>query len=252
MDIENRRPRRTNLELEKDLLQATHEEIIAKGFASLTVIGIAKRAEIDPGVFYKRYKGLDELLQVYVQQNDYWYNSMFDSFDKVPYDDYGLFLKEIFVTMIKHLIKDKSMQELILWELWENNDITSLTNRMREEHMSHIVNELDRYFIDKGVDINFRVVTSVLLSASYFLIIHKGKNIFCNIDFKTKEGQKLLIYTIEQMADRLLLTPEKKTQIADVARKMKLKGIDTATIAECTGLDEETIIRMKVYSCGES
>lgn len=242
IDVANRRPRRTNLQIEKDIMEATRLEVIDHGFAALTLIGIIRRAGIDPKNFYNRYNDLDELLHVYVEKNDYWNSPVFDSFHKIKTVDYEGYMKKVFMAMVKHMISDRSMQELILWELSDDNDITRNTNRMREERVSHIVDALESYFTDRGLDIDFRTVSSVLLCAVYFLVIHKGKSTYCGVDFKSKKGQQQLLTTVEQMIDRLLFAPQKPAaEVVEVARRMKFKGIDTATICECTGLDVQAV-----------
>lgn len=244
MSIRERRPRRTNQELEKDILLATREEIIEKGFAGLTVIGISKRAGIEPSVFYKRYKDLNRLLERYVQEYDYWYSAMFTSFNKVSPADYEAYLKDVFISMNNVLQKDKSMQELILWELTEDNEITHNTNRMREIHTEHIVDTLEKYFTDKGIRTNFRAFSAIILSAIYFLAIHRGEASFCGINFKDPKGQTLLIECINDIIPKVLEQKEPHNEIISVAKKMKANHIDTAVIAECTGLDKYVIINL--------
>lgn len=240
--VAQKRPRRTNRQIEKDIFDATRQEIISRGFASLTLIGIIRRAKIDPKNFYNRYKDLNELLCTYVDKNDYWNSPIFDSFDKVKTADYPLYMKRVFMAMIEYIVKDRSMQELVLWELAADNDITRSTNRMREERVSHIVDAFHAYFAERGLDIDFRTVSSVLLCAVYFLMIHKGKSTYCGVDFKSRKGQQLLISTVEQMIDRLLFAPqEPAAEVVNVARKMKLSGIDIATICYCTGLKTQLV-----------
>lgn len=236
MDINQRRPRRTNKEIEHDILEAARKEIEDKGFAGLTVIGISKRAEIEPSVFYKRFTGLHGLLERYIQEYDYWYSSLFSSFDSVPPKDYVGYIQKVSATLIPFFAETKSMQELILWELTVDNDITRSSNQLREDHTKRIVETLHQHFEKQGVRINFRVFTSIFLSSVYFLIAHKGKATFCGIDFSTNEGQQLLSDTIHEMIKRLFEVPNSKREVIRVAEKMKSKGIAIEVIAECTGL----------------
>lgn len=244
MDINQRRPRRTNKEIEKDILEATRKEIEDKGFSGLTVIGISKRAEIEPSVFYKRFNGLHGLLERYIQEYDYWYTALFSSFDSVLPKDYVGYIQEVTSTMVPFFAETKSMQELILWELTVDNDITRSSNQLREEHTKHIVETLHQHFEKQGIQINFRVFTSIFLSSVYFLIAHKGKATFCGIDFSTSEGQMLLSDTINQMIKRLFEVPNRKQEVMRVAEKMKSKGIAIEVIAECTGLSTVVIEKL--------
>ncbi len=236
MTINQRRPRRTNLEIEKDILEATRIEIEKRGFGGLTVIGIAERAGIEPSVFYKRYKDLHHLLERYIQEYDYWYSTLFSSFDSVLPCDYVSYMKEVFTSMILFFSKDKSLQELILWELTEDNDITRTSNQMREENTKHLVETLQQHFTEKGIQTDFKVFSSIILSSIYFLVSHKGKATFCGIDFSDSEGQSLLADTINNMIERLFVYKDSKQEMLCVAERMKANGIAVEVIADCTGL----------------
>lgn len=242
MDIRNRRPRRTDRELEKDILTATKKEIEEKGYAGLTVKGISKRAAIEPSVFYKRYKDLYCLLERYTREYDYWHGSLFASFETIPADQYENYVKDIFIFLIDFLRKDKSMQEFILWEMSQDNEITRNSSRLREENTQHITRALEDYFIKKGIRINVRVFFSILLSSIYFILSHKGTTTICNINFKNAEGQAALAETITELI-RKILSPEeeKRLERIAIAKKMKEKGLDICTIVECTGLPAEVI-----------
>lgn len=247
MDIQQRRPRRTNQILEKDILEATRQEVIENGFANLTIVGIAKRAKIEPSVFYKRYKDLYSLLEDYVQKYDYWHTSLTNLFNAASPVCYETYLKDISVSMIKFLHEDKSMQELILWELTENNAITRNSNMMREESTKHIVEAYEKYFRSEGIHTNPNVFSAIILSAIYFLIIHKGKFTFCGIDFSTNEGRELLTNTITDLIKKVFKEKEQNNAVVSVIKKMKAKGIDITMISECTGFSAEEINKLIDY-----
>ena len=57
-----RKPRRTKATIEREVLNAASSLIEEVGFAKVTLTGIAKRAQIEPPVFYNRYANLEELL----------------------------------------------------------------------------------------------------------------------------------------------------------------------------------------------
>lgn len=241
MDIKQRRPRRTNQELEKDILEATKLEIEKNGFMNLTIVGIAKRANLEPSVFYKRYKDLKALLELYIDKYDYWHTELLSSFQNVSSVDYEVYTEKVFTQMTDYLHNDKSMQELILWELTHDNSITRRSNKMREESTTYLVDTLDRYFKEKEISIDFRAFSAILLSSVYFLIIHKGKSTFCGIDFSTHKGRELLKDTMTKLVQKVFEEKQLQENTMAIASKMKSKGIDLITISECTGLSMEEL-----------
>lgn len=238
MEEKTRRPRRTFASIENDIMEATKELIEENGISNLTLRSIAKKAKIEASVFYNRYNGLHDLLERFIERYDYWYSDIVKSFDNIRPEDYKQYFGEIFISLIKSLHENKSMQQILLWELMEDNNITRHTNKMREDYTKKMVNTLEESTKNNGSDVNAKVIASILLSSIYFLIIHKGKATFCGIDFSKEDGQDLLADTIKKISSWLF---SKNKDILEVATKMKEKGIDMDTIAECTGLSIKEI-----------
>lgn len=70
--VEKKRFRRTKIAIERDVLQAVGSLIEELGFSNVTLTGVARRAKIEPAVFYRRYNNLEELFDKYTQKYDYW------------------------------------------------------------------------------------------------------------------------------------------------------------------------------------
>lgn len=235
MSKEKRR-RRTDQEIENAIMLATKQIIEEKGISKLSLRGVARKAGIEVSVFYNRYKDLTELLEKFTERYDYWYDDIITSFDKVDPVNYPQYSKDLFVSLVDAFKNNASMQQLILWELMEDNHITSHTNKMREQFTEHILVAFEQYFKDNGINVNLRAISGIIIAAIYFHIIHKGQVTFCGIDFSTKEGLNLLKDAIRNILDGIYNLNKPAMEAWHIAIKMKEKGIDDKVIFECTNV----------------
>ena len=66
-----KRYRRTNVDIQADIIKAAESLIKKKGFASMLVTELIKKARIEPLVFYKRKYNLREFYDEFVKRYDY-------------------------------------------------------------------------------------------------------------------------------------------------------------------------------------
>jgi hypothetical protein len=99
--------------------------------------------------------------------------------------------------MITALYKNRVMQQLLIWELSEDNEVTRRTATLREKINESLIGLLETRFANSGWDMN--VVVSMLIGGVYYLILHRTRSTFCNVDFGTKKGKDRLLETVDQM-----------------------------------------------------
>ena len=236
MKEKQRRDRRTNKAIEKDIMEATKRLVEEKGFPNLTLTGIVQEAGVEPNVFYNRYDDLYSLLEKFIQEYDYFFSDVINLFDNVSHENYNQYIEERLTTLVKSFSENKYMQKLLIWELCENNDITQKSAEMREQHTAHAVQILDDYFVEKGYDTDFRVLISLIIGGVFYLILHRERSTFCGIDFNTRRGEKLLIDTISNVLSLIYADHVPNKQVIEIAKKMKANGIDAQTISKYTDL----------------
>ena len=66
-----KRYRRTNVDIQADIIKAAESLIKKKGFASMLVTELIKKARIEPLVLYKRYDNLSKFFDEFVKRFDY-------------------------------------------------------------------------------------------------------------------------------------------------------------------------------------
>ena len=180
-----RKPRRTKAAIEREVLNAASSLIEEVGFANVTLTGIAKRAQIEPPVFYNRYANLEELFDQYVHKYDYWLGNIAEMLPSDLSDEDAF--KWIFKNLIIALYKNKGMQQLLIWELSDDNPTTRRTSQLRELVNEPLIRLLEQRFEGSGIDMN--VISALMISGIYFLVLHRNIFNFCDIYFSTKKGK---------------------------------------------------------------
>lgn len=237
-----RRNRRTNLEVEKDIMEAVKAIIEEVGFANTTLTAVAQKAKVEPQVIYNRFNDLSGLFDKFVQRYDYWFSDIIDSnVEELNSSNSEAFLEQMLDNMIESLYKNKSMQEILIWEIAENNRTTVRYAKMREINAEHFI----RYYGDlfKGTNININVIVSLLIGGAYYLILRKDRSTFCNIDFNTKSGKEQLIESINTFCSWMFSSINNPNHLdaLQIARNMKNDGMDSANIAKYTELSIDVI-----------
>lgn len=75
-ECSQRRQRRTKGDIEAAINQAAEKLICEKGFSNTLVTDIIREAGIEPTVFYKRYKNIDEFYAEFVKRHDFWFSDV--------------------------------------------------------------------------------------------------------------------------------------------------------------------------------
>ena len=114
----SQRYRRTRANLEQDIITAAEQLIGEKGFCRLKLTELCERAKIESPVFYNRYEDIDDFVEKFVRNYDYWLsdNVTLDTKNLSPVEN----MNHIIQTLIDSLAANPVMQKLIAWELNEN------------------------------------------------------------------------------------------------------------------------------------
>lgn len=220
-----RRPRRTKVNLQESINNAAEELIKKDGFSKLLVTDIIKRAKIEPVVFYNRYTNLDEFLDEFVKNYDYWFSDVLNTTSSKD----GL--NEIIQRLFTELNNDSLMLELLRWEIACGNKTTTRTAMLREIHIMPSVKEFEALFHDKDIDI--AALTALIIGGVYYLSLHKDRSPFSGIDINTQEGlcriQKAIQYFVKKIYEEHKLHDDKKL----IAYRLKEAGVSDDVIEQC-------------------
>lgn len=239
----DKRVRRTKEDIEKALFQAAISVIEKVGFQGLTVTSILKEAKADPPVFYNRYKDMNDFIEKFVRNYDYWLN---DSIAINIENDAAVDnIRDIMIHLIDELRDNSCMQKLLAWELSDNNFITRRTAQNRDNNSESLIGFFESRF--KKADVNFNVATAILIGGIYYLIIHREVGTFNKIDFSTKEGIGLLKSTIAAILSKLfddsVANPSK--EVERIAVELMKNGVSIDIIQRSTGLSKSAIMALQ-------
>lgn len=193
------RIRRTKAAIIEDIKKAAVESILKHGFSGSLVSEIIKKAKIEPIVFYNRYQNLDDFFSEFVKEYDYWFSDVAKEANKqnTPYGQFIALIEGLQECMIEKSV----MQELIRWEVAENNDITRRTASIREMFTLPLAEKYNDLFKDSGID--FVAIATIIISGLYYLYLHKDLSTFCNIDMNTDEGRNRINQAIKFLSEPL-------------------------------------------------
>jgi AcrR family transcriptional regulator len=195
---ENKRVRRTNAELEACIERVVRKQILEKGFANITLLGIAREAKVETTVLYKRYGSLNGLLKTFARKYDFWFSTLFEVDEKkTPREN----MKQLFRSFIIELYDNDFMQQFLLWELADKSEITRQMSNEREENATGVLAYYRQYAEELAIDMD--MFLAIMISAIYYLILHRKISTFSLIDFNNPEGKPRLLKTMDDMVDLL-------------------------------------------------
>lgn len=224
-----KRFRRTKTSLEKDVNNAISSLIEEVGFANVTLTGIAQRAHIEPAVFYRRYANMDELFDQFTKKYDYWLTNIAETIP-AEYNKEETF-KLILKNLSNALSKNKAMQQLLIWELSADNEITRRTTELRESTNEPLVQQIETIFQDSDIDAN--AITAVLIAGIYYLLIYQGRSSFCGINFGKRNGKIRLDAAVEQISTFMFDALKQRQDKNQLAEKLRAEGVSEEIIHKC-------------------
>lgn len=231
-DIKQRKPRRTKADLEKAIRNAAENLIKNNGFSDTLVTDIMKEAEIEPVVFYNRYKNIDEFYEEFVKSCDYWFSDVMEESSQGEnlLDD----LYNMMCSLLSELSGKSVMLELLRWEIAQGNSITNATAQLREKSTLPLAGKyLNHYF---GADVDIIAWASILISGIYYLCLHKDRSEFCGIDVGKPEHVERLKKTLRCIIDQLRYLLEKRTEKQRFAYNLQQHGVSKEIIQKCLEL----------------
>lgn len=238
--MKERRKRRSAKDIEENIINAATYLIENEGFSNLTVTGIIRQAEIEPVQFYNRYDDLNRFIDEYVKKFDYWFSDIVKS-QKQSRSNKELYIN-ILIGLFQSLSGNKVMQELLKWELANNNETSQRTAQLRELHTLPLCQKFSNIF--SNTDIDIVTISALIIGGIYYLILHDKLSTFSGIDLKKESDRQKVIKAISK-AIEMLFTPIPSSitkEDIDIIIKMKKDNIPVEKIAYYTGIPQNIIV----------
>lgn len=224
-----RKPRRTKADLEKAINMAAEKLIVERGFSDTLVTDIMRMADIEPTVFYKRYKNIAEFYSEFVKKRDYWFSDVIK--DAMKGEDMMEDVYNMLCCLLSELSGKSLMLELLRWEVAQGNDITNYTSKLREEHTLPLAGKyLSHYF---GTNVDIVAWSALLISGIYYLCLHKDRAPFCGIDVNNPDHVERLKRALRAIVEQLGWLMEKQSEKEKIAENLRRHGVSEDIIKKC-------------------
>lgn len=237
-----RRPRRSKITLQRDILDAIAELVGEEGFANINLSSISQAAEVDINAIQRNFGSLERLLDRYVQIFDYWYDDIVQSAKSSSSDEPEQLYGEILRKIIESLYKNKNMRQLLLWEMTEENNTTKRVAYNREHALKDVLSNYEEVFKDSGLDVE--ILTSILVAGINDLIIRRKKSFFLGVDYSLTKSKERLIKTVSNIVSMCFATLKQRREMIIAAKNLKEKGVDMTIIADCLHIDKEVVEKL--------
>jgi AcrR family transcriptional regulator len=187
----------------RKLIRAVGEIIKTEGFDALkSASKVARKAEVDRKLITRYFGGLNQLIEAYVVENDYWLLFTDHVNELIKSNSYPG-SKELITTVLQnqfsYFFAEKDMQRLILWELTTNSPLMKSIHNARESMGQKFLELTDSHFNNSKV--NFRAIGALLVGGIYYTILHTiyngGK--FSDLDIISEQGHSQILTAIEQI-----------------------------------------------------
>jgi len=183
------------------LLDAVGKLLKSKGYPALKVNDIAATAGLDKKLIYKYFGGTQQLIDEYIQGQDFWSNVGFP--EGAETDGGLLFAKEMLQAQFDYVYKNKSFQKLILWGLSEQRkSLKQLTDAQEANGELLFEHILDPHFGENAKKV--RSIAAILIAGLYHLNLFANANgsVFCGIDIKNKEDREEIKQAVAFLLDQ--------------------------------------------------
>ena len=192
-------------ETKRRLIQAVGERIKSAGIYGMKISHVAKLAQVDRKLIYRYFGSIDNLIEAYVVENDYWMiyaENMKKLIRENSYAGSQELITAVLQNQFKYFMSEKEMQRLILLELSTNSPIMKSIHNVRESMGQEFLELTDKHF-QGSKNVNFRAIGALLVGGIYYTILHTVYNggKFTDIDITSDDGQKEMLKAIEQIVD---------------------------------------------------
>lgn len=184
------------------MIQAVGKVLLKKGYTGLNASSIAKEAGIDKSLVWTYFGSLDNLVEEYIAQRDFWKYKAADSINNMLTFKDGIkaeYMSGLLQFQFQSLLDDEILQRIMLWGISEKKDFLRHISDERELIGEEVFKIVDPQF--KNSDIDIRGILAIIVAGIYYLVLHGKTNgsLFCGIDLNTADGEIRIKESISQI-----------------------------------------------------
>ncbi len=182
------------------LIDAVGKLLAEKGFTSVGVNAVARKAGVDKVLIYRYFGGLPGLIRAFGQEGDFWPSieelagGDIESFRQLPLEKKLAGLGRNFLNGIR---KRPLTQEVIAWEMVESNDLTKELEIIRETRMLRFA---ELFLQTEGARVDLMAVSAIVGAGISYLVCRARRVRWYNgIDLDDNEGWRRIEAAIGQI-----------------------------------------------------
>jgi AcrR family transcriptional regulator len=193
------------------ILAAVGSVLARSGFQKVGVNAIAKEAGVDKVLIYRYFENLASLLGEYGCSSDFWLTldeilnrDMFENAE-IPFADK---ITDMLLNFLHGLQKRPVTQEIMRWELLEQNELTDELHKVREDLGKSVLGILQSQE-NPSEAIDLPAITALMGAGLVFLLLKsKTNNCFLGIDLQSPEGWQRIESAVSYIFQATLAQPE--------------------------------------------
>lgn len=194
----------------KDKIIAAVGQLLAKeGFHNFGVNALAREARVDKVLIYRYFGGLPGLLRAYGESADFWptlAEVTGDDINALRSTEFGHTVGELLINFARALRRRPLTQEIMAWEMVEQNELTLILAELREDWTRHLFQTFSAEIA--ASDLDLPVVTALFGAAINYLVI-RGRDIqvFNLIEIDNESGWQRIESTLRTLCQRCFSIP---------------------------------------------
>lgn len=180
---------KSRINTEQKILKALDSLLLNQGFPAVGINAIAREAGCDKVLIYRYFDGLEGLLERFAEINDLWWTLdeiIHENMDEISQMSLTEFLDLLLKRHIKAVQQRPLTQEIMAWEMSDNNPLTQALNKIRTEQGMLLVKKVRLHFDQPNIDIGG--ILGIFGAAINYLIIRTRHN---DSEYKKEEWWRL-------------------------------------------------------------
>ena len=191
----------------KKIIEALGRLLARDGIGEIGINAVAYEAGIDKVLIYRYFGDLEGLLRTFAEDVDLW-----PSMGALIGDEMNLRknpnLREILVRYLHNQLKEirrrKPTQEIMRWELLQQNSLTNSLSLLREKQMLDLLNKLSIKF-EPDQENDLEALLALLNAGLIYMVLRsKVSEKYLGIDLHSNFGWKRLENIIAALVDSYL------------------------------------------------
>jgi len=188
------------------IIHAVGSLLAREGFMALGINAVAKEAGVDKVLIYRYFGGMPELLRAFGESEEFWPSAaefLGDDIEIILSMPLAEIVPIVLINFAKALRRRPVTLEIMAWELVENNELTEVLTKVREDMSIEIFRELSAKLVDVDTDVP-AIATLLSAAVSYLLLRSRNIEVYNTVDIRSDKGWERIEKSITMICKQCL------------------------------------------------